>query len=254
MVHGEHRELYESDATAELVEQQLLLWNARRMAAHEKSKGESGYRFLTIARDEGSLENEIAQELSRRLRWHVFDTEILTYIAKNSHVREKLVRELDQKSQGFIKDAIPRLLSIPEYVSFGREEYHEALLKTLICLATHGAAILVGRGANFALRQDAHGLNVRVTASPEVRAQRLSEDWKVTIEEARHRMQVDDEERRKFIRHYYKHDFDDACFYDIVVNTDRASAERVASLIVAFMNHPEVGGPGIEAPEVRPNC
>jgi cytidylate kinase len=254
MVHLENRQSYESDATAELVEQQLLLWNARRMAAHEKSKGESGYRFLTIARDEGSLENEIAQELSRRLRWHVFDREILTYIAKNRHVREKLVRELDEKSQGFVKDAIPRLLSIPEYVSFGREEYHEALLKTLICLATHGAAILVGRGANFVLREDAHGLNVRVTASPEVRAQRLSEDWKVTIEEARRRMQVDDEERRKFIHHYYRQDFDDACFYDIVVNTDRVSTEQVASLILAFMNHHEAGGSRSAAPEAQPNC
>jgi cytidylate kinase len=254
MVHVEHRELNESEVTAELVEQQLFLWNARRLAALEKYKKESAHRFLTIARDEGSLGNEIGQELSRCLGWHVFDTEILTYIAKNSHVREKLVRELDQKSQGYIKDAIPRLLSIPEYVSFGREEYHEALLKTLICLATQGAAILVGRGANFVLRGDTHGLNVRVTASPEVRARRLSQDWKVTVEEARRRMRVDDEERRKFIRHYYRQDFDDACFYDIVVNTDRVSTEQVASSILAFMNHPEVGGPGIEAPEVRPNC
>jgi cytidylate kinase len=254
MVHMEHRELYESDATAELVEQQLLLWDARRLAAREKSKGEAGYRFLTIARDEGSLGNEIAQQLSRRLGWHVFDREIVDYIAKNNHVRKKLVRELDQKSQGFIQDAIPRLLSIPEHASFGREEYHEALLKTLVCLATHGTAILVGRGGNFVLREDADGLNVRVTASAEVRAQRLSENWKVTMEEARRRMRAGDEERRKFIRHYYRQDFDDVRFYDIVLNTDRVSAERAACSILAFMNHREAGGSGGEVPEARPNC
>jgi cytidylate kinase len=254
MIHAEHRESYESEVTVELVEQQLLLWNARRRAAREKSKGAAGCRFLTIARDEGSLGGEIAQELSRRLGWYVFDTEIVDYIAKNNHVRKKLVRELDQKSQSFIKDAIPRLLSIPEHASFGREEYHEALVKTLLCLATHGTAILVGRGGNFALRGDAYGLNVRVTASPEIRARRLSQDWKATLEEARRRMQVDDEERRKFIRHYYRQDFDDACFYDIVVNTDRVSVGRVASSVLAFMNHPEAGGPSGEASGARPNC
>ena len=87
--------------TVDLVERQLGLWNARRRAAREKLSEESSscFRFLTIARDEGSLGNEIAQELSRRLGWHVFDKEIVTYIAKNGHVRENLVSQLDQKSQ-----------------------------------------------------------------------------------------------------------------------------------------------------------
>jgi len=236
----------EPNLSEDLVEQQLRLWNARREAAREKLKEESGLRFLTIARDEGSLGNEIAQELAQRLGWHVFDKEIVTWIARNSHVRENLVRQLDQKSQNLIQDAISRLLRMPEYASFGAEEYHEALLVTLVCMAKHGSAILVGRGANFALRENAQGLNVRITASPEVRVQRLSKSWKATPEEARRRMEADDEERRKFIRHYFRREFDDLCFYDIVYNTDRASAERIASSILVFMNLPEAGTAGSE--------
>jgi cytidylate kinase len=242
----EHLGTGEPNLFADIVEQQLHLWNARRKAAREKLKGESGFRFLTIARDEGSLGNEIAQELAPRLRWHVFDKEIVTYIAKNSHVRENLVRQLDQKSQGLIEDAISRLLRMPEYASFGAEEYYEALLETLVCLAKHGSAILVGRGANFALRDDSQGLNVRITASPEVRARRLSRSWKATPKEARRRMEADDEERRKFIHQYFRRDFDDLRFYDVVYNTDRASAERIASSILVFMNLPKAGTAGDE--------
>lgn len=242
----EHMGLDESNISEELVERQLLLWNARRGAAREKVKEKSGFRFLTIARDEGSLGNEIAQELSRHLGWQVFDKEIVTYIARNSHVRENLVRQLDQKSQSLIEDAISRFLRMPEYASFGAEEYHESLLATLACLAAHGYAILLGRGANFALRENAQGLNVRITGSPDVRVQRLSKSWKVTPEEARRRMEADDEERRKFIRHYFRRDFDDFCFYDILYNTDRATAERIASSILVFMNLPEAGTAGSE--------
>lgn len=238
-----------TDATnifADPVEQQLRLWNARREAARKQLKEESGFRFLTIARDEGSLGNEIAQELARRLGWQAFDKEIVTYIARNSHVRESVVRQLDQKSQGLIEDTISRFLRMPEYGSFGTDEYHKALLETLVCLATHGSAIIVGRGANFILRGNAQGLNVLITASPEVRVQRLSKSWKATLKEARRRMESDDEERKKFIRHYFRQDFDDLGFYDIVYNTDRASAERISSSILVFMNLPEAGMPGSE--------
>jgi cytidylate kinase len=240
----ENRGTDEPKLLADLVEQQLRLWNARLEAAREELKEESGHRFLTIARDAGSLGNEIAQELARRLGWHVFDKEIVTYIARNSHVRDNLVRQLDQKSQNLVQDAISRLLRMPEYASFGAEEYHKALLETLICLAKHGSAILVGRGANFVLRENAQGLNVRITASPEVRVQRLSTSWKATPEAARRHMEADDEERRKFINKYFKQDFDDISFYDIVFNTDRTSAERIASSILVFMNVPEAGTAG----------
>jgi cytidylate kinase len=234
-------EFDDSSLTADLVEQQLLLWNSRRLAEHEKPNREPGLRFLTIARDEGSLENEIAQELSRRLGWQVFDKEIVTYIARNSHVRENLVRQLDQKSQNLIEDTISRLLRMPEYASFGSEEYHESLLKTLLCLASHGSAILVGRGANFALLEDGRGFRVRVTASPEVRVQRLRRAWDVTQEEASRRMRADDEERRKFIQKYFRRDFDDVSVYDLICNTDRLSAGRIVLSILTAMNR---GGDG----------
>ncbi len=67
-------------------------------------------------------------------------------------------------------------------------EYHESLMKTLAAIATHGKAILVGRGSNFALRWSDHGLHIRITGSPEVRIQRLSKIWGVARETARHRM------------------------------------------------------------------
>ena len=229
-------EFDDSSLTADLVEQQLLLWNSRRLAEHEKPNRESGLRFLTIARDEGSLGNEVALELSRRLGWHVFDKEIVTFIARNAHVRENLVRQLDQKSQNLIEDTISRLLRMPEYASFGSEEYHESLLRTLVCLATQGAAILVGRGANFALREDERGFRVRVTASPEVRIQRLRRVWNVAQDEASRRMRAGDEERRNFIQQYFRGDFDDASVYDLTCNTDRLSVERTVTTILSAMN------------------
>ena len=60
----------------------------------------------------------------------------------------------------------------------------------------------------------------------------------VLMNEARRRMRINDEERRRFIHQYYRHDFENMYFYDLVFNTDRGSPENVASSIVAFMSHP----------------
>jgi hypothetical protein len=236
----EHLGSDEQKTTIDLVERQLRLWNARRLAELEKLKEESSHciRFLTIARDEGSLGDEIAQELSRKLGWHVFDKEIVTRIAENTKVRENLVKQLDQKSQGLIQDIVSRILRL-ELHSFGVQEYHETLLTTLICIATHGSAILVGRGANFALKDNDRGLCVRITASREARIQRLSRNWNVDPEQARHRMQADDEERREFIRQYFKKDFDDLRFYDLIFNTDRLSIEQIVTSILPIIKGPK---------------
>ena len=105
----------------------------------------------------------------------------------------------------------------------------------------------MGRGANFSLRDDERGLYVRITASSAVRFQRLSKSWKATPEEARHRMEADDEERREFIRKYFKKDFDDLRFYDLIFNTDRLSIEQIVTSIL-----PVIQGPTSEKTEGMP--
>ncbi len=229
--------------TEHMIERQMLLWQARLKAAREEAATEKHvdpkpaavYRFVTICRNDGTLGDEVARELANRTGWHVFDKEIVNYIAENGRVRESLVRQLDERSQGLIHDGILRLLRMPEWKSFGSDEYHEALLKTLAYLSTQGHAILVGRGANFALRNEEHGLHVRTIASLEVRAKRLSDSWGVSPDAARRCMLAGDEERKHFVRHHFKQDVDDLNFYDLVINTDYLTAEQAAGSIQAIL-------------------
>ncbi len=217
-----------------MIERQMLLWQARHRAEHEKPVEEPGpkYRFITISRGDGTLGDEVAKELAKRLGWRVFDSEIVNFIAENSHVRESLVRQLDERSQGLITDSIMRLLRMPEWKSFGSDEYHEALLRTLAYLSTQGEAILVGRGANFALRRENHGLHIRTVASQEVRVKRLSACWRVAPDLCRRCMLAGDEERRHFVRHHFKQDIDDLTYYDMVFNTDHMTVDDVIKSVL----------------------
>jgi hypothetical protein len=247
----------EPDVTGRIIERQMLLRNVRcRSEEPGIPEGlDTRYSFVTISRDLGSLGDDIARLLAMQLGWHVFDKEIVNHISANSHVRETLVQQLDERVRTRVQDGMLRWFSIPESTPFGCEEYHEALVKTLTYLAALGNAILVGRGANFALRQERSGLHVRLTASPQVRIQRLGERWGLPHDQAGKRMNEKDAERRAFIRHHFNQDLEDVRCYDMVFNTDGLSSEQVAGAILRVMVHEDDGShPTRRIMTVRPGA
>ncbi len=226
--------------TGRLVERQMLLYHARLRAQREgpAERKSPRYRFLTISRDVGSMGDTIASELAAQLQWNVFDREIVDYIAQNSHVRLNMVQDLDETSRSLIHDTVDRLLRLALGGSFGKEEYREALLKTLAMLSAQGCAILVGHGGAFALAGQP-GLHVRVTGSPEVRIARLSKRWVVPPEEAARRMLRIDAERRSFIQYHFKQTLDNTHCFDLVFNTDRLTVEQVAAAVMSALQEKE---------------
>ena len=215
----------ERDITTRISERQMRLWNALHPRGYIKT---SPPRFVTISRDEGTLGDEIAQMLSERLSWRLYDREIVNVIANNSHVREELVRRLDEKSQDLFNetllDRIFHLLRLPDQYHFGPEEYYESLLKTLATLAAHGNALLVGRGANFALRNSEYGFHIRTVGSLEVRVDRFCKSRQMLPEIARrHILAVDA-------------DIDDPFYYNIIFNTDHLTVQQVVASVTSMLN------------------
>jgi cytidylate kinase len=226
----EHMEPY---ITTRLSENQMRWWQVLHPVEHICV---SPYHFVTISRDIGTLGDEIAQELALRQGWRLYDKEIVNSIASNNRVREDMVRQLDERARGQMHNMILRMLRMPEEAPFGHEEYHESLLKTLATLAAQGEAVMVGRGANFALHWVEHGLHVRIAGSPEARIQRLGKAWHVSSEIARRRMLEIDADRRAFIHNHFKKDVNDLSFYTLVVNTDHLSVEQAVGSIMALLN------------------
>jgi cytidylate kinase len=225
----EHMEPY---ITTRLSENRMRLWNVLHPVEQTRS---SPYRFLTISRDEGTLGDEIAKSLAERLGWRLYDKEIVNHIANNNHVREDLVRQLDEKDRGMIHETILRMLRMPESAPFGSLEYHESLLKTLATIAAHGDAILVGRGANFVLLHLEQGLHVRIIGSMEARIHRLSKAWQVSSEITRQRIAAIDADRRAFIRHHFKQDVNDPRYFNLLINTDHVSVNQIVDVLLAAL-------------------
>ncbi len=219
-----------------LVERQMLFYEERRklIRQHMADEPAGPYQFITISRDIGALGDAVASETAKRLKWNVFDKEIVDYIAANSKVRHSLVDQLDEKTQSLIYDSVDGLLRILQGQSFSNEEYHVALIKTLATLAAQGHAILLGHGGAFVL-QGQPGLHVRITASLPARIRRLSRKWNIPDEKVRKTVLKIDAERREFIRRHFNQDKDDIQFYHLVFNTDYLTVDRVVAAIIGVV-------------------
>lgn len=228
----------EVHGSGRLIERQMLLARFRQAGLGSVQQAKGRFRFITISRDLGALGNFVASELATRLAWQVYDKEIVDFIAANSNVRLDLVKELDERVQNLIHDTVDRLLHMADGISFGNEEYHKALLKTLATLAALGSAIIVGRGGANALPGQS-GLHLRITASPEIRTRRISERHRIPLEEAKRMVQQVDAERRSFLRHHFKASAEDGRYYDLIINTDRISVEQAADAILGMMQQTE---------------
>jgi hypothetical protein len=219
-------------------ESQVLQYNAHIRAAREGKNKRRPYAFSIIAieHDVGSLAKEAANALSREIGWQVFDKEIVEYIAENAHLRENVVRELDEKAQNFVHDEVERLLRLLfEGESFGEVEYHQALLKTLATLRAHGEAILVGHGGAFAF-EDKSCLSIRITASSDVRAKRLCRRWKEPVEKVQKHMHESDQEIKEFIHFHFRKNRDDLTSYDLIFNTDHLPTNKIVNAVLEVLH------------------
>lgn len=98
--------------------------------------------------------------------------------------------------------------------------------------AARGNVVIVAHAASFALPRSPNVLRVLVTASPESRAQRLSESYGFDTETAQKAIKESDAARADYLRRFYRVDIEHPTHYDLVVNTGSLSPERAADLVV----------------------
>ena len=150
-----------------LVEKTFFVSLEERKATDLKLSKKSG-SVITISRQHGCYGAEIAIELQKLLDqgWVVFHREILESIAKDTGVEKQYVAEFDERTVQWIDEIIRGFDKQPINDSL----YLTHLKKLLNSLANMGKVIIIGRGANFLLRE---GFHVRLVAPTPIRINNL---------------------------------------------------------------------------------
>ena len=184
--------------------------------------------YLLISREKGAGGNAVARLVGKRLRWQVFNNEIVDEIAQKAHVRRQLIESLDERDRATIQDTIGQLLNPGE---IGTSDYLVYLKQVVLTLGHQGDVIIVGHGARFILPAQ-FGLCVRMIAPIEARTRRIADKARLRLEAARIEIERIDRERVKLIRRHFGHDVTDPLSYDLIINTAAISVEAAAEIVL----------------------
>ena len=182
---------------------------------------------ITISREPGCRGESIAEKVAAQLDFHLYTWEIVEQIAKDEHVSVQVVATLDEKARSRLDDW---LAAFEGNHNLSTEAYHDDLKKVIFAIASHGSAIILGRGANFLLPPENH-IGLYLVAPLAVRIRNVMEDRGLSEKGAREHIAKVEKEHRQLVMENFQADMREPAQYHLVINTALVTPETIAGII-----------------------
>src|SRR5207245_5588268 len=193
----------------------------------------SGRRYamsiVAISETAGSLGREIGRTVAATLGHEFADREIISKAA-------------ERFGEGVLEltHATEEKPTLWERFTETQRRYMAYIEAIVLEMAARDNVVLVGRGSTTILGKIPQALRVRISAPERIRAQRVHQQQGLTADAALDYVQRSDRERAARVRFLYHVDWDNPFSYDLVVNTERLSADEGARLICQALQEKRV--------------
>lgn len=176
--------------------------------------------IVAISETTGSLGNEIGRRVGERLGYRFADREIIAKAAEQFGAELSALRHGTEGKPTFW-----------ERLTDSQHRYRAYVDSIILEMASGDDVVLTGMAAAIVLRQVPHALRVRTNASERLRAERVEQQQGLTREAALDHVRHTDHERASRVKFLYRANVDDFQLYDIVLNTERMTADEGARII-----------------------
>ena len=187
--------------------------------------------IITIARQYGSGGKTIGQMLANDLGIPFYSREILRLASDDSGIREELFNQADEKLRsnplfGASKKVYTGGLISPESDDFvSSENLFNYQAKVIKELAEKGSCVIVGRCADFVLKDRADVVSVFVHAPADYCMERAMERNDMSRKEMEKFIAKTDKYRGDFYHYYTGNVWNDARNYDLCLNSSKLGFE-----------------------------
>ncbi len=190
---------------------------------------------VTISRMAGSRGDTIIEKLLNKLNerkkapvWEAYNKTLLAKILEKNKWPKNYLPYLEESKYPSIERAIEEMMGLHPSLELLQTRCNKAIKD----IATMGYAIIVGRGANFVLKNQENNLNIRIIGSFDKRLRRFMYALKITKKEAEKLVREKDKKQKKFIKTWFKAEVDDPAMYDMVINTDSFEDDQVVDVLL----------------------
>lgn len=194
--------------------------------------------IITISRQFGSGGRTVGRMVAEKLGIPFYDKELVEQISLESGFAPKFVEEHGEHAPGkskfayaFLPQGVPGVMNGMSTADF----LWHIQCSTIIQLAEAGPCVIVGRNADYILKDRPDALHAYIHADMEQRADRIVRLYGESEKSPQARLQEKDKRRAVNYQHYTGRTWGAAENYDICLNTGKISIEDAADMIVSLV-------------------
>ena len=199
--------------------------------------------IITIARQYGSGGRTVGKMLAKRMGIPFYDRQIIEMAAEDSGINAVLFHD-EQKPhslRSLLKGGYQgnRLLS-PESAGFTKDDnlfnYQAKIIRQL---ADEGSCVLIGRCADYILRDEPNCLNLFLQAPKDVRIRRAVEEYGEDASKAADAVSKKDKQRGNYYNFYSNRKWGDMQNYDLILDTHTFGLQGTVDIILRALEEKE---------------
>lgn len=193
---------------------------------------------ITIARQFGSGGHEVGERIAEKLKLPFFDKELIAMAAKKSGFSEEVFADVDEKATSSLLYS----MVMGSYAYGGRVAgINEMPINDKLFIiqsdiikkaASEGPCVIIGRCADYILKDYENCLNVFIHADKAQRVERILEKNLSEKKKASDYITKKDKQRANYYNFYSNERWDDLFNYDLTIDTSRFSIADAVDLII----------------------
>lgn len=189
-----------------------------------------GNRIITISRQFGSGGRTIGKELAAKLGVPCYDAEIIEKIAEESGFAPEYVKERGEYAGG--SSWLAHAFSDRDRDGHSYQDDLWAIQRKIILeLAEKGPCVIVGRCADYILRDNASCLRVFIHSDMETRAKRIVEQYGERSDAPAKRLKDKDKRRAAYYQFYTDMKWGAVENYHIALNSGALGIDKCVELL-----------------------
>ena len=197
-------------------------------------------KIITISREFGSGGRTIGRQVAERLGIPFYDKELVDEIALESGFAPNYVEEHGEHSPGrslfayaFAPQGVPGVMNGLSTADF----LWSVQCNVILQLADQGPCVIVGRNADYILKDREDALHVFVFADEPFRAERIVRLYGESEKSPEARLHEKDKRRRVNYQHYTGRTWGQAQNYDLCLDTGVLGVEQCTDIIVNIVKN-----------------
>ena len=194
-------------------------------------KAPAPYKVIVIGRQYGSGGHDIGKSLAGKLGFAFYDNEIIQMTAGSTGYTPKFVQEHEENmTNSFLYDLVNQMYIYSDTQEAPRDAIFESEGEVIRRLADQGNCVILGRCADYFLRDRQDCLKVYLHAPEDFRVKRIMDTEDLSEEDARRKVHRMDRRRSDNYHYYTRRIWGHSGNYDLTIDTG-IGAEAVEEII-----------------------